>query len=478
MLLNHKYRLERLIGAGGMAAVYEAVHRNGNRVAIKMLHPLVSADMQLRARFLREGYVANRVEHRGAVKVLDDDAAEDGSVFLVMELLQGETLDSRTKRSGGRLGDREVCDLTFQLLDVLGAAHAKGIVHRDIKPENLFLTSEGQLKVLDFGIARLREAPGSQGATSTGHLMGTPAFMAPEQALGRSRLVDGQTDLYAAGATMFTMLTGRYVHASETIEEMLILAGTRPAPPVATLAPFVPPGIAAVIDGALAFEKERRWPSAQAMSTALADAYRASYAGAPAGAPHAAFGAATTQLAPGPGSTTGGVSSQGRAGAAGTAAQRTSAGPKIGVAIALAVTLASGATFFAMKGGATRGPQASPTGTETGSSVGPIPTVTAPAASATASPEHAAAAIATASAATAAATATATASAAATATATASAATAAATAAFTAATPTHKPPEPPRPPPPEPASTHAVSCDPPYTIDAAGHHQYKPECLK
>jgi serine/threonine protein kinase len=203
--LGTKYRLERLIGAGGMASVYEAAHRNGLRVAIKVLHPHLSIDADLRGRFLREGYVANKVKHRGAVRVLDDDTAPDGAVYLVMELLEGETLDGLLQRRGGRLPLRDVCELADQLLETLTAAHDHQVVHRDIKPENLFLTTDGVLKVLDFGIARLREPGGPEAATRTGRMIGTPAFMPPEQALGRSRQIGGQTDLWAVGATMFTL---------------------------------------------------------------------------------------------------------------------------------------------------------------------------------------------------------------------------------------------------------------------------------
>jgi|HubBroStandDraft_1064217.scaffolds.fasta_scaffold02736_6 eukaryotic-like serine/threonine-protein kinase len=275
--INPKYRLERLIGSGGMAAVYLGSHRNGNRVAIKVLHPHVAIDAELRDRFLREGYVANKVDHRGAVRVLDDDTAEDGTVFLVMELLEGETLDARFERSGRRLGAREVCEFAHQLLDVLAAAHSKGVVHRDIKPENLFLTSEGVVKVLDFGIARLREAGGAHAATQTGRMIGTPAFMPPEQALGRSKEIDGQTDLWAVGATMFTLVSGHHVHEAETMEETLIRAGSQQARPVASVAPGLSPAITGVIDRALRFSRQHRWADAGTMQTALEDAYRTTY---------------------------------------------------------------------------------------------------------------------------------------------------------------------------------------------------------
>lgn len=153
-VLARKYRLERVLGIGGMASVYEAVHlRNGNRVAIKVLHRELAVEAYVRARFVREGYASNAVGHAGAVRVLDDDVSEDGTVFLVMDLLEGETLDERRERRGRRLAMAEVTRWTWQVLDVLAVAHAKGIVHRDRKPQNLFLTRDGAPKVLDFGMA-------------------------------------------------------------------------------------------------------------------------------------------------------------------------------------------------------------------------------------------------------------------------------------------------------------------------------------
>ena len=274
--LREKYRLDALIGVGGMAVVYRGVHRNGNRVAVKLLHPELSMHADLRARFLKEGYVANAVEHPGAVRVLDDDVTDDGAVFLVMELLEGESLGSVRERPERRLPPREVADLACQVLEVLVAAHAKGIVHRDIKPENLFLTRERVVKVLDFGIARMRESTGAASVTRTGRMMGTPAFMPREQALGLTNEIDGRTDLWALGATMFTLVSGEYVHEAVTPESMVVFAATRPARPVASVAPGIPPPIAAVIDRALAFAKEDRFPDARAMLTALKAAYRSS----------------------------------------------------------------------------------------------------------------------------------------------------------------------------------------------------------
>jgi serine/threonine protein kinase len=156
-VLRGKYHLEALLGIGGMAAVYKATHRNQAEYAIKMLLPEYAANEELRARFLREGYAANSVKHPGAVRVVDDDVAEDGTAFLVLELLRGLACDELCAACGGRLPAEAACAIGLQALDVLDAAHAHGIIHRDIKPANLFVLRNGAIKVLDFGIARARE---------------------------------------------------------------------------------------------------------------------------------------------------------------------------------------------------------------------------------------------------------------------------------------------------------------------------------
>ncbi|MDP9037351.1 MAG: protein kinase [Myxococcota bacterium] len=273
--LRHKWRLDSLLGIGGMAAVYAATHRNGSRAAVKVLHPELSIDPFLRQRFLHEGYVANSVGHDGAVKVIDDDSSEDGSLFLVTELLEGETLEERRFRREGRLPQDEVLLLADQLLDVLAAAHDHGIVHRDVKPENVFLTTAGQVKVLDFGIARLRplSPPAESVATTTGTTMGTPAFMAPEHARGRRGEVDQLSDVWSCGALMFRLLSGCMVHEGETANEQLLSAMTKAAPRLATVAPDVSPSVAQLVDRALASRKDKRWPSARAMQDAVRQVY-------------------------------------------------------------------------------------------------------------------------------------------------------------------------------------------------------------
>ena len=287
-----RYTLERLIGIGGMAAVYRGSHRNGNPVAIKVLHAELCASKEIRERFLREGYVANRVNHSGAVRVLDDDTSEDGIVFLVMELLEGETLENMIVRQGGTLSPSVLIPLVCQLLDVLAAAHAQGIVHRDIKPDNLFITHGHTLKVLDFGIARLADS--SRQATRTGRVMGTPVYMAPEQARGEAKLVDGQTDIWASGAVLFRALSGRFVYEAETPEMVMVQAATQASRPLRTLVPTADADVSEIVDRALAWKKDDRWKTAEAMATALRSARVAPSAMAPvAAAPFMATQAAT-----------------------------------------------------------------------------------------------------------------------------------------------------------------------------------------
>jgi len=267
-MLRGKYRLDRILGIGGMAAVYAATHRNGKQFAVKVLHADLSLRSDMRTRFLREGYLANRVNHPGAVNVLDDDVAEDGGAFLVMELLRGESVEALWDRMNHKVPIALVAGIGIQLLDVLAAAHAHQLVHRDIKPANLMLTLDGTVKVLDFGIARLRDVAHVR-ATQTGTSLGTPAFMAPEHAMAKGDEIDAQTDVWAAGATLFTLASGELVHEAENAQQILILSATKPARSLATVLPDAPPAFVEVVDRALAFHKGERWASATAMREAL-----------------------------------------------------------------------------------------------------------------------------------------------------------------------------------------------------------------
>jgi serine/threonine-protein kinase len=266
-----KYRIDRVLGVGGMAVVYVATHRMQKQFALKMLHPELSMRSDIRQRFLKEGIAANTVGHPGAVSVIDNDTTEDGAAFIVMELLDGAEVEALWEGLGRRMPAPYVLALTHQLLDVLASAHARSIIHRDIKPQNLFVTYEGQLKVLDFGIARVRDAAASSGAnvTDTGMMLGTPAFMAPEQALAKSSEIDDRTDLWAVGATMFTLLCGQYVHEGENGAQVAIKAATTSARSLKSVWHDVPEPLAALVDRALAFNKEDRWRGAAEMREAV-----------------------------------------------------------------------------------------------------------------------------------------------------------------------------------------------------------------
>jgi serine/threonine-protein kinase len=270
-VLDGKWTLERLLGSGGMAAVYLARHRNGARAAVKMLHPDLARNEEVRERFLREGYAANQVEHPGAVQVLDDDIVaagpDKGTAYLVMELLEGESLQDRLEREPS-MGEVEFLRIAESVLEVLDAAHARGVVHRDLKPENLFLVGASnaphgpQVKILDFGLARLLQ---NQTITTYGLALGTPSFMSPEQAAGRIDDIDGRTDLFALAATGFRLRAGRRIHEADNPVEIVMKMAKVPAPRLATVASGVSEPYARVIDRGLEFKREDRYPTAAAM---------------------------------------------------------------------------------------------------------------------------------------------------------------------------------------------------------------------
>jgi serine/threonine-protein kinase len=269
-VLRDKWRLDTLLGVGGSASVYAATHRNGKRAAIKLLHPELAAEKDFVDRFLREGYVANKIDHPAAVQIQDDDITEDGNAYLVMELLEGYTLERRLRKKIA-VPILEALKFTEDLLEVIAAAHEKGVIHRDIKPANIFVTKQKVVKVLDFGIARITEAtPGLQpGATQMGMPLGTPAFMPPEQARGRWDEVDERTDIWAVGATLYALIIGDRPRRAPTSNEELLLAMTQPLPPLKDLAPDMHPEVCKIVDRAVAIDMKARWPNAKTMQQAL-----------------------------------------------------------------------------------------------------------------------------------------------------------------------------------------------------------------
>ena len=276
--LEQRWRLEALIGYGSIAATYRARHRNGLEAAIKIIHRSHCEFESVVQRFLEEAHLANRIDHPGVERVFDDGVTDDGCVFLVLELLEGETLELRRMSMGGRLRLGEARPIVDGLLDALVAVHAANVLHRNLKPGNVFLTKDGRVVLTDFGRARLADE-GPRSALPTDELViGSPAFMAPEQALvagprslraPRNRPeVDARSDIWSAGAIIFTLLTGRRVHEGTTPEEKLENARTKAAPPLASVLIGANKQVAEVVDRALAFEKEARWPSASEMRRA------------------------------------------------------------------------------------------------------------------------------------------------------------------------------------------------------------------
>jgi serine/threonine-protein kinase len=278
-MVVRKWTLDRLLDIGGMAAVYAATHRNGNRVAIKVLHREFADMPEAKERFMREGYVANKVGHPSAVTVLDDDELDDGTPFLVMELLLGQSLEDRL-RAAPRLPLPEVLYIADQILDVLAMAHEAGIIHRDIKPPNVFLIPDGTVKVLDFGLARVLEGPSSFALTRTGTVIGTVSYMSPEQARAKRDQIDHRTDIFATGAVIFRCLSGNTFHTGNTPTDRMLSAMSNPAPSLATVTRGAPADVVAMVDRALAFKKDDRWPDARSMQSALRQAFQA-FAGRP-----------------------------------------------------------------------------------------------------------------------------------------------------------------------------------------------------
>jgi serine/threonine-protein kinase len=259
--LKGKWVLDEILGIGGMATVYGATHRNGAKVAVKMLHSTLASSAELCRRFVREAYFVNKVHHPGVVRVIDDDVDEEGAAFLVMERASGVSLcDRATNRL---LDEREVLDVAEQVLPILAASHAAGVVHRDLKPDNLLIDTDGTVRLLDFGIARLVED--DEDWTRSGIVFGTPGYMAPEQALGKKDEISPRTDVYALGATMFMLMTGEHVHRAHAPQELLVLIATRPARSLGDVLPQVSPGLVNLVDKATSFHPEQRWASAAAM---------------------------------------------------------------------------------------------------------------------------------------------------------------------------------------------------------------------
>jgi len=272
-VIKGKWTLDSLLGVGGMASVYGASHRNGQRAALKVLHADFARDKVICERFLREGYVSNKIGHKATVAVLDDDRTEDDSPFLVMELLEGYTVRELWKQHGRRMPIPQALQICDDILDCLVACHAMQVIHRDLKPANVFVTHAGMTKVLDFGVAQMRSATSER--TATGTALGTPAYMSPEQAMGLVDQLDGRADLFSVGAMIHALVTGQRINNGRTENEALIMAATTPVPSVARIAPELPIELIGLIDKSLAWDRRNRHADAREMQAAVREVLQA-----------------------------------------------------------------------------------------------------------------------------------------------------------------------------------------------------------
>ena len=270
------YRVSRLLGMGGMGAVYEAIHSEINRkVAIKVLHAHFAEKPEFKVRFTNEAKLANVVDHPGLVQIADYGQLSDGAAYLVMEYLKGETLSERIKRSGGMLSQSDAIRFAYLVADSLEAAHSKGVIHRDLKPDNVMIVPDRNVpggertKLLDFGIAKLADDTDSAHIpTQTGMMMGTPSYMSPEQCRGL-RDLDARTDVYAFGAMLYVMLSGKPPFTG-SLMEVVSKHIFEPPPALETLAPGVSPRIAALSLRMLSKDKASR-PTMSEVASELED---------------------------------------------------------------------------------------------------------------------------------------------------------------------------------------------------------------
>lgn len=294
-VLDGQYQIESLLGKGGMGAVYLARHiLLGDRVAIKILPPEVRTNAEWLRRFRREGQAARRFRHPNAVTVYDLRTAADSTIYMVMEYVEGHTLDAELKKRG-RFTAAEAFEVLEPIMSVLNTAHAMGVVHRDLKPENIMIgkaqtNGDTPIKLLDLGIAKMREIAGSETTGTTeltvaGQVLGTPYYMSPEQWGEISRdgnpEIDGRTDIYSLGLVAYQMISGQRPYSAATLHELRREHIAVTPPPLIEKVPDVPRGFSDAIDRAIAKDRGDR----QATAGELAEQLRAGLAGSQAQTP-------------------------------------------------------------------------------------------------------------------------------------------------------------------------------------------------
>ena len=300
-ILSQRYPLKRLIGTGGMGAVYESESPDdGKPLAIKVLAIDYLTDTDIKNRFIEEGHTCQRLIHPNIVRVFDVGTAEDGTPYIVMELLDGVPLSAYT-RSGGRVPLAQAGIILQGILAGLGAAHAQGIVHRDLKPENVFLAREPggafSAKILDFGIAKVMDAAGGMGnKTRTGVLLGTPAYMSPEQ-IKNAKDVDARADLWSAGVMLYEMLTGRVAFPAPTEYARLAAVLNTSPPPLEAVDPQLS-RLSAFVQLAMQKDRVQRFQTGLEMARALSAALGAEGTAPAAGLPLSRLPVVPSMFAP------------------------------------------------------------------------------------------------------------------------------------------------------------------------------------
>jgi serine/threonine protein kinase len=271
-ILSRRFRLTQELGRGGMGAVYAAEAVDGGQlVAVKILHPQYIGDVAVLQRFLEEGRTCMRLEHPNILRVHECNTAEDGSSYLVMDFLEGVPLSAYTK-NGGRVSVAHAVPILLGMLAGLEHAHAKGVVHRDLKPGNVFLAREPEglfsVKLLDFGIAKVMDIAGGMGnKTKTGMLLGTPAYMSPEQ-IKSAKDVDSRADLWSAGVMFYEMITGRTAFPAPTEYARLSAVLQTTPEPVEAIDPALAP-LSPFLARALQKDPTARFQTAREMALAI-----------------------------------------------------------------------------------------------------------------------------------------------------------------------------------------------------------------
>src|SRR5215213_9398434 len=281
-VLDGQYQMEALLGKGGMGAVYRARHiLLGDRVAIKVLPPEVRTNAEWLRRFRREGQAARRFRHPNSVTVYDLRTSADGTIYMVMEFVEGHTLADELK-TRGRFTAAEAFEILTPIMSVLDTAHSMGVVHRDLKPENIMVGTPAEggepvVKLLDLGIAKMREIAGDKGGntalTTAGQVLGTPYYMSPEQwgeiPRDGSSEIDGRADIYSLGLVFYEMILGRRPLAGKTLHELRREHVTTAPRPLHEVAPDVPRGFSDAIERAIAKDRGDRQPTARALANEL-----------------------------------------------------------------------------------------------------------------------------------------------------------------------------------------------------------------